>query len=77
MDALNIALETIGIAAIFYATVTHRVLGHELVWGMTSLVVASSILVHGLTATPLTKLYGHSADEDQHRSESSSAFADR
>ncbi|WP_254761642.1 cation:proton antiporter [Natrinema marinum] len=72
----------IGIAAIFYATVAHRVLGTEIVWSVTSLVVASSILVHGLTATPLTKLYGHAMDEnhrqseDTDRSDSSSAFAD-
>ncbi|WP_254531177.1 cation:proton antiporter [Natrinema gelatinilyticum] len=71
----------IGIAAIFYATITHRLLGNELVWGVTSLVVASSILVHGITATPLTKLYGRSIgrvqqqSEDRDETDSSSTFA--
>ena len=49
----------IGIAALFYAMVAHRILGAEIVWGAASLVIASSVLVHGVTATPFTKLYGH------------------
>ena len=60
----------IGIAALFYATVAHREVGHELIWPAASLVIASSVLVHGVTATPLTKLYGRT------RSESSPAPAD-
>ncbi|WP_254524861.1 cation:proton antiporter [Natrinema caseinilyticum] len=71
----------IGIAAIFYATVAHRFLGAEIVWAVTSLVVASSIFVHGITATPLTKLYGRSSghaqrqSEDRDETDSSSTFA--
>lgn len=53
----------IGIAALFYATVAHRLLGIELVWTVVSLVVASSVAVHGVTATPGTKLYGHLAPD--------------
>lgn len=48
----------IGIAALFYAMVAHRILGHEIVWSVTSLVIAGSILAHGATATPLTVAYG-------------------
>jgi NhaP-type Na+/H+ or K+/H+ antiporter len=47
----------IGIAALFYAMVAHRVLAVELVWPVASLVVAASLVVHGVTATPLTKHY--------------------
>lgn len=52
----------IGIAALFYATVAHRILGNELVWGAASLVIASSVLIHGVTSTPFTKLYGRTSD---------------
>lgn len=48
----------IGIAALFYAMVAHRILGHELIWPAASLVIAGSIVVHGVTATPFTKVYG-------------------
>lgn len=48
----------IGIAAIFDAMVAHRILGDELIWTAASLVIASSVLAHGVTATPGTKLYG-------------------
>lgn len=52
----------IGIAALFYATVAHRVLGNEIIWSAVTLVIASSVVVHGVTATPLTKLYGRMAE---------------
>jgi len=49
----------IGIAGLFYATdVRHQVAHGETVWTVASLVVAASILVHGATATPFTRLYG-------------------
>lgn len=53
----------IGIAALFYVTVAHRLLDHETLWVATSLIVASSVVVHGVSATPFTKLYGRSYDE--------------
>ncbi|WP_049922611.1 cation:proton antiporter domain-containing protein [Halopiger djelfimassiliensis] len=55
----------IGIAALFYATVAHRILGAEIIWSTASLVIASSVLVHGITATPVTKLYGNVIDRVQ------------
>ncbi|WP_247004619.1 cation:proton antiporter [Halosolutus gelatinilyticus] len=73
----------IGIAALFYVTVAHRLIGNEILWTATSLVVASSVLVHGLTASPLTKLFGRTTDRDRSQSaadgsepEPESAFAD-
>lgn len=55
----------IGIAAIFYATLATRHTGLEIVWSAGSLVVAASILAHGITATPLTHLYGRRARRDE------------
>ncbi|RKD89080.1 cation:proton antiporter domain-containing protein [Halopiger aswanensis] len=70
----------IGIAALFYATVAHRILGNEFVWGVASLVIASSVLIHGITATPFTKLYGSVIDRVQSESsdgtDQSSVFTD-
>lgn len=49
----------IGVAAIFYANLSLRRTGtEEVVWVVASLLICASILVHGLTATPLTRLYG-------------------
>lgn len=48
----------IGIAALFYAMVSHRLVGRGAIWPVVSLVILSSILVHGVTATPFTKRYG-------------------
>jgi len=52
----------IGVAAIFYATLAVRETGSELPWVAASLVVAGSLLVHGLSATPLTYWYGRQED---------------
>lgn len=54
----------IGIAAVFYAILAMERTGTELVWVATSLVVAGSILVHGLTAVPATHRYGRLNDDD-------------
>ncbi|HMB50185.1 MAG TPA: cation:proton antiporter [Natronoarchaeum rubrum] len=48
----------IGIAALYYATLAARETGAEVVWVAGSLVVAGSLLVHGISATPLTRWYG-------------------
>lgn len=50
----------IGVAALLYASMAKTRTGEELVWTVGSLVVFASLLVHGMTATPLTKLYGRS-----------------
>ncbi len=51
----------IGVAALYYANLSLRETSAEVVWAVGSLVICSSILVHGLSATPLTKLYGRRA----------------
>ncbi|MGG6240028.1 cation:proton antiporter [Nodosilinea sp. AN01ver1] len=48
----------LGAAAVFYAFVALKETGLEQAWTVGSLVVCLSILVHGITAVPLTKLYG-------------------
>lgn len=59
----------IGIAALFYATMAVRETQHEIVWIAGSLIITASILVHGVSATPLTRLYGrmtrHAAADSQ------------
>ena len=48
----------IGAAALYYAAFSLRETGIEEVWVVGSLVICTSVLVHGVSATPLTKLYG-------------------
>ena len=48
----------VGAAALYYAAFSLRETGIEAVWTVGSLVISASVLVHGVTATPLTKLYG-------------------
>jgi NhaP-type Na+/H+ or K+/H+ antiporter len=48
----------VGAAALYYAAFSLRETGIEAVWTVGSLVICVSVLVHGITATPLTKLYG-------------------
>ena len=45
-------------AALYYAAFSLRETGMEEVWVVGSLVICTSVVVHGITATPLTKLYG-------------------
>ena len=51
----------IGVAALYYATLSERVAGVKEAWTVGSLVICASIFAHGLTAAPLTKLYGRRA----------------
>lgn len=55
----------IGIAAIFYAILAMERTGMEIVWLAGSLVVAGSVLVHGMTSTPATHQYGQLDDPDE------------
>src|SRR5215217_269150 len=48
----------VGAAALYYAAFSLRETGIEAAWTVGSLVICASVLVHGITATPLTKLYG-------------------
>lgn len=48
----------IGIAATFYAAMALRETGREVVFAVSLLLVCASVVVQGLTATPLTRVYG-------------------
>ena len=48
----------LGAAAIFYATVAGRETGQEMFWNISSLLILSSVLAHGATATSFTSKYG-------------------
>jgi sodium/hydrogen antiporter len=48
----------IAVAAIYYAALMEHRLGQPLIWDVVSLVICGSILAHGMSAAPLTRLYG-------------------
>jgi sodium/hydrogen antiporter len=48
----------IGAAALYYATFSLRETGIEEAWVVGSLIICASVVIHGVSATPLTKLYG-------------------
>ncbi len=51
----------IGIAAVFYATeLREKIDSGEQAWAVVTLVVFGSIVLHGTTATPLTRAFGRS-----------------
>jgi NhaP-type Na+/H+ or K+/H+ antiporter len=47
----------LGIAAVYYSTHAVNETGQTLLWTVASAVIAASILVHGMTAAPLTRAY--------------------
>ena len=53
----------VGAAALYYAAHGLRETGVEEVWTAGSLVIVASVVAHGATDTPLTKLYGRRAKE--------------
>lgn len=55
----------VGVAALFYATLSLRETGVLEAWTVGSLVVCASIVAHGITAAPLTKLYGRRSQESK------------
>lgn len=52
----------IGIAALYYAAMVTRRTGDDRIWQLASLIVAASVLVHGLSGTTFTKWYGSVGD---------------
>ncbi len=49
-----------GVGALFFAAVAHEETGNPDVWPVATLLIAASIVVHDLTATPLSRwLAGH------------------
>jgi sodium/hydrogen antiporter len=51
----------IAVAAMYYAVLVRTELTDPRVWHVVSLLIAASVLVHGVSATPLTRLYGRVA----------------
>ncbi len=47
----------IGVAALYYVALAHHEAGTPSLWPIVSLIVVMSILLHGFTATPLSRLY--------------------
>lgn len=48
----------IGIASLYYGLLASHETGLDYIWPLASLAVVSSVVVHGITATPLTALFG-------------------
>ena len=48
----------IAVAAIYYASLMEQRLEEPMIWDVTSLVICASVLAHGLSGVPLTRLYG-------------------
>lgn len=51
----------LGVAALFYAVLAIEHTGESIVWPITTLAIAASVLAHGLTAAPLTRRYARLA----------------
>ena len=47
----------IAVAAIYYASIMAHRLENPLVWDVVSLAICASVVVHGVTAVPFTRLY--------------------
>lgn len=61
-DALFIGwFGPIGIASLYYALLASRTAQNDTIWVIASAIVSSSVIAHGVTATPLTNLYGRRA----------------
>jgi NhaP-type Na+/H+ or K+/H+ antiporter len=48
----------IGAAALFYAMLIQDETGSAQLWPLISLAIGTSVLAHGITATPITRMYG-------------------
>lgn len=53
----------VGVAALFYATLSVREAGADEAWVVGSLLICASVLVHGVSAAPLTNLYARRSRE--------------
>lgn len=65
----------VGVAAFYYVQFSMIQTGMENIWPIVSLVICTSIVLHGITATPFTKLYGKLSpgkpDQDSEKPEQS------
>lgn len=58
----------LGIAAIYYAALAHSHLHDPLYWHAASALIFTSIMIHGVSAAPLSRLYAHHAGKAPQRS---------
>ncbi len=54
----------IGVAALYYAALSEHTVGLHEVWVVGSLVISASVVAHGLSAAPITRLYGRTTGRD-------------
>lgn len=54
----------IGIGALYFAAVAHKETHNEHVWVVTTLLVASTVVFHDLTATPFSRWLGRRVSRD-------------
>lgn len=54
-----------GVGALFFAAVAHKETHNEYVWAVTTLLVAATIVLHDLTATPFSQWLGRHVADDQ------------
>jgi NhaP-type Na+/H+ or K+/H+ antiporter len=52
------------VAALYYATLSVREAGVGVAWTVGSLVICASIVTHGLTAAPLSRLYKRNTEPE-------------
>jgi sodium/hydrogen antiporter len=48
----------VAVAALYYANLTQEKFHDSFIWIFVSLIIFTSVIIHGFTASPLTKLYG-------------------
>lgn len=53
----------VAVAAIYYASLMEHRLGEPLIWDVVSLIICGSVLAHGMSGVPLTRLYGRKRGE--------------
>lgn len=57
----------IAVAAVYYAALMSHHMGEPRIWHTVSLVVFASVIAHGVTAAPLTRLYGRHTEGRRER----------
>ena len=57
----------VAVAAVYYASLAEHRLGEPLVWEAVSLVACASVVAHGVSAVPLTRLYQRAAERGSSR----------
>ncbi len=60
-------------AALYYANLSEHTAGVKEAWVVGSLVIAASVVAHGMSAAPLTRLYGRRARSEADRDADSEA----